>query len=234
MFQTITFKGFTALVTAHIKSSDYGHAVYLEIAGAEAEVKAIWSKLVSAKTKKSGSAEGVAIGDLTVHMEKNTKHLTLRSSLPNGQHVVGLLHPRATVMKSDSTLFYLMFPADHEGPPPEFFPRLARSLAVPIKAEWAPWLWEEGLAIGKQSWQTLISKLPGEGYLAGYVVKTHNAAKWLELIQKGLGFEICEQCSKPAKGLVERKTIIGRGTSYQREKVEMICEECNNGQESQT
>ena len=89
------------------------------------------------------------------------------------------------------------------------------------------------MAIGKQSWQALISKLPGEGYLAGYVVKTHDAARWLELIQKGLGFEICERCSKPAKKLV--KHVENRGYSLtRRDVVKMICEECNGGQESQT
>ena len=227
MFQTICFKGFTAQVTARVYDAG---VIYLEMSGAEAEVKAIWARLVSAKVKRSGYAEGVAIGGSSISMKQNIKYLTLRTMLSNSQHIVGLLHPMATVIGKGRT-FYLIAPAHLQGPPPAFFPRLAAALAVPVKEEWAPWLWEKGLEAGDYDYQKLILRLTSTGHAAGYKVQTHDAAKWLKLIQEGIGFKVCDYCSKPAKELVEHKIIIGIGRRYQREKVEMICQGCHNPSE---
>lgn len=228
-FHTVTFKGFQALVTARVVDGYSMGIVYLEIAGAEAEVRAIWSRLVSGKTKKTGIASGVEIGDSAVRMEQHTKYITLRTVLSNGQHLIGLLHPRTTVIENDSQ-FYLVVSADHKGPPPAFFPRLAQSLTVPIKEEWAGWLWERGQEVGEYEYQKLIRKLISTGHVVGYTVRTHDAAKWLKLIQEGLGFEVCDWCSKPAKELVKHVENRGYGLN-RRDVVKMICKECKDGKE---
>lgn len=225
-FKTITFKGFTAQITARV--GGYRSAIYLEMAGAEASVKAIWARLVSAKVKKSGYADGVTIGGSTVSMEKNTKYITLRTVLPNDQHVVGLLHPMATVIGKEKS-FYLVAPADLKGPPPAFFPRLAAVLAVPVKEEWAPWLWKKGLEVGEYDYQKLICSLTSSGHVVGYRVQTHDSAAWLKLIQEGIGLLVCKQCSKVARELVEDKFVRGYA-SNQHEVTRMICQECKRGE----
>lgn len=222
MFQKITLKGFSALVTARV--SDNPDIVYLEIAGAEAAVKAIWARLVSGKTKKSGWADGVRIGSEAVYLTRNTKYVALRGMSPNGQYFCGLLHPGATVLASTSR-FYLVVPASHAEPPAAFFPRLAQCLAIPLKKEWAAWLWEAGKVAGEYAQSTPISKLKGEGHMVGYAITTSNTAKWLKLIREHLGFETCELCREPCRELV--KHVENRGYRLiRRDVVKMICPEC--------
>jgi len=230
-FQTIKFKGFEAQVTGYVHSEGWNQGlVYLEMSGAEAHVKAIWANLVSAETKRSGYADEVKRDGSSVRMEKHTKYTALRTVLDNGQICMALVHPQATVL-AEGASFYLIAEADHEGPPANFFPRLARILPIPIKAEWSEWLWEEGLKAGEYDYQRLIKKCTSSGHVVGYLVACGDVSLWLQLVQRGLGFQICERCKKVSQELVEHKTIIGYGYGSHRkqeEKVEMLCPECHN------
>jgi len=226
-FQTIKFKGFEAQVVARVTDGCDTGIVYLEMAGSESAVKAIWAALSSAEAKRSGT-NGVGINANSVWVQKHTKYITLKSVLPNGQTVIGMLNPQATVTQRGGQ-FYLVALRNHEGPPPAFFSRLAISLAVPVKVEWASWLWKKGLEHGEYEYQKLIQTLTSDGHVVGYKVKASDTDAWLKLVQESIGFKVCERCNEVVKELIEHKTIIGRGMSYQREKVEMICQECSDG-----
>ena len=227
-FQTIQHKGFEAQVTARVTSGYDVGLIYLEMAGAEAEIRAIWAKLVSANMKKKGYIPTVTINGSAVRMEKYTKYAALRSVLPDGQHVIALLHPRATVIEPGGS-FYVVDEKGHEGPPSAFFPRLAQALSVPIKEEWASWLWEKGQEWGEYDYQKLVKALNSDGHVVGYSVNAANADAWLGVIREQLGFKTCERCKKPVRELVKHKTIVGHSPAYQREVVEMLCPECDKG-----
>lgn len=142
MFQTITFKGFEAQVTGCVTSGSYGGVglIYLEMAGDEAQVKAIWAKLVSADSKKSGGSDEVTRGKYSIRMERNVKYITLRTALDNGQVCMALVHPQATVL-AEGASFYLIAEAGHEGPPASSSPASAQLSLIPAVGRVKDWIW---------------------------------------------------------------------------------------------
>jgi hypothetical protein len=123
-----------------------------------------------------------------------------------------MLHPRLTVSEDNEQGFFLL--TYETGTPTGFFARLNRCLSIPLKEEWADWLWREGqqqhtwLTIeGKevrsggqtseqeqlvQTAQTPIYRYEGQGRVACYRVRTQGLHKeaWLKIIREQLDLGI--------------------------------------------
>jgi hypothetical protein len=192
-----------------------GGFLYLRMVGDEPTVNAIWSRLSAReyREKKYESQVQVAIPGRTEYVAaQKVVYKTLRSRLPTGLVDLVMIHPCLTISEDSEAGFFLL--TYESGMPDGFFARLNRCLSIPLKEEWATWLWAEGqkaqtwLAIETkeeyedgqpverqnlvQTSQTPISKHESRGRVACYRVRTRGPYKaaWLQIIREQLGLGI--------------------------------------------
>lgn len=213
---TIQFNELSAILLDYVDGgySDGGF-LYLRIVGDEPTVNAIWSRLSAReyREKKYESQVQVAIPGRTEYVAaQKAVYKTLRSRLPTGLVDLAMIHPYLTVSEDGEAGFFLL--TYESGMPDGFFARLNRCLSIPLKEEWAAWLWAKGQK--PQTWwaietkeeyengqpverqhlvqtsQTPISKYESRGRVACYRVQTTGASKaaWLQIIRAQLGLAI--------------------------------------------
>lgn len=144
MYATIKMKGVEAICLDLVDNRD--GFLYLRMVGAEVAVNAIWAKLSARDRRKYGA--GVEVhksGEkyaTHINAQKHVTYRTLRSRLQNGMVDLAMIHPILTVTEDNSDGFHLL--TYDEGTPAGFFERLNKALSIPLKPEWADWLWTEG------------------------------------------------------------------------------------------
>jgi len=212
----ITFNKLSGLLVDFVDSSD--GFLYLRMVGAEPTVNAIWATL-SAKEgrgKKWTSPVQIPIPGRSyperVAAQKSVTYRTLRSRLPSGMIDLALGHPVLTVAEDTKRGFFLL--SYEPGMPAGFFKRLNASLSIPLKPNWASWLWDKGqqplsrLTIQRQpvfeagqrlekvqvveTTDTPISRMQSLGQVACYSVHCDSGYKeaWLQLIRQQLDLAI--------------------------------------------
>ena len=146
MIHTIEFKSLSAMMLDFVDQND--GLLFLRMAGPEPTVNAIWAKLSAkdSRGKKWGSDVSIPLPGQSypqyVSAQKHIKYRTLRTRLPNGMIDLALLHPLLTVVEDNEYRFYVL--AYDDGMPASFFDRLNAVLSIPLKPEWASWLWQTG------------------------------------------------------------------------------------------
>jgi hypothetical protein len=146
VIHTISFNELAAMCLDFVDHND--GFFYLRLVGTETVVNAIWARLSAreGRGKKWNSTVQITIPGRSypeyVAAEKGVTYRTLRSRLPNGMVDLAMVHPRLTVAEDSPQGFYLL--TYETGLPESFFTRLNRSLSIPLKPAWAPWLWELG------------------------------------------------------------------------------------------
>jgi hypothetical protein len=226
MIHTIKFNELAAMLLDFVDSSD--GFLYLRMVGAETAVGAIWAKLSARESrgKKWGSAVSIPVAGRSypeyVAGQKHVTYRTLRSRLPSGMVDLALIHPLLTVAEDNERGFYLL--SYEAGMPSGFFDRLNKSLSIPLKPEWASWLWE--LAQQAQSFLTTetrqvredgeyvdqevltettqlpIKRLKSLGQVQAYSVLCEGQYRdaWLQLIRHQLGLGIRLQKVSSGRG----------------------------------
>jgi hypothetical protein len=216
MLYTIQFDTLSAMLLDFVDGPGEGF-LYLRIAGAEPTVNAIWARLMAKETrgKKWGSSIQIPIPGRSypeyVAADKAV-YKTLRSRLPSGLVDLALIHPCLTVSDDTEQGFFLL--TYEAGPPVSFFPRLNKTLSIPLQPEWAEWLWVEGQKL--QAWmtvetyeeqqggqavegqrlvqtsQTPIHRYDSRGRSGCYRIGTGGLYKaaWLQIIREQLGLGI--------------------------------------------
>lgn len=163
MIHTLQFNLLSALALDFVDHND--GFLYLRMAGPEATVNAIWAHLSARETRgqKWGGAVQIPITGRShpeyVAAQKRVTYRTLRSRLPSGMVDLAMVHPVLTVAEDTERGFYLLTYEDDL--PSGFFERLNKTLAIPLKPEWASWLWEQGQQ--PQSRLTLNTRKGREG-----------------------------------------------------------------------
>lgn len=208
----IEFGNLSAMLLDFVDHTD--GFLYLRLAGAEPVVNAIWAKLSAreGRGKKWGSEVAIPIPGRSypqyVTAQKSVTYRTLRTRLPSGLIDLALVHPQLTVAEDRPKGFYLL--TYEAGLPTDFFGRLNKSLSIPLKPEWATWLWklgqqahsrltlstrsvwEQGQEVEKteliETTETPISRLDSLGTVACYRVQCGGRYKdaWLHLIRARL------------------------------------------------
>lgn len=137
----------------------------LRLAGPEVVVNAVWAYLSSSDSKKQKSDSQVLIypswntQDVGYVMaEKGQRYRMIRTRLPCGAVDMALIHPQLTAAEDKEHSFFLL--TYDTGVPGDFFGRLNRALSIPLKREWAAWLWEIGQR--PYTWQTLVKRYTRE------------------------------------------------------------------------
>jgi hypothetical protein len=225
MLNTLKFGELETVLIDFIDTQD--GFLYLRFAGAETITGAIWARLSSREDrgKKWDSpiripVEGRSYPDHAV-CQKGVNYKTIRTRLPSGLFDVAMLHPVLTVAEDSPKGFHIL--SYDAGQPQNFFDRLNRTLTVPLKPEWAPFLWRKGLSqrivqlLGsKKAWNsteyvedgtiskeyvTPIERMDGRGDVACYKVKTAGLYKlaWLDLIREELGLSTVLSEKVPGK-----------------------------------
>ena len=152
MLHQITFGLLSARVLDFVDHRD--GFLYLRMVGPEVTVNAIWATLSAreGRGKKWTSQVEIAMPGNTyperVAAQKGVTYRTLRARLPNGLLDVALIHPLLTVAEDTERGFYLL--TYDEDVPAGFFARLNHTLSIPLKPDWATWLWQQGQQ--PQSW----------------------------------------------------------------------------------
>ncbi len=164
MLNTIQFNQLSCIALDFVDDAD--GFLYLRMAGPETAVGAIWARL-SARDARRKSKYG---SDVQIPDKKNAHHphyvstqpgiryRTLRTRLPSGLVDLVMIHPLLTVAENQGDFQLLTYQGDV---PNSFFSRLNSSLPLPLKAEWASWLWQQGQQ--SQSWLMLEPKTIYEG-----------------------------------------------------------------------
>lgn len=146
MIHTIRFDELSAILLDFVDNSE--GFLYLRMVGAEPAVNAIWARLSGNENrgKKWGSPVSIPVAGRSfpqyVAAQKHVSYRTLRTHLPSGTVDLALIHPLVTVAEDKEQGFYLLTYAVDL--PPAFFDRLNKSLSIPLRPEWAAWLWEQG------------------------------------------------------------------------------------------
>ena len=216
MLYRITFNKLSALLVDFVDSGD--GFLYLRMVGAEPAVNAIWARL-SAKEgrgKKWTSPVQIPIPGRSyperVAAQKSVTYRTLRSRLLSGMIDLALVHPALTVAEDTKRGFFLL--SYESGMPAGFFKRLNASLSIPLKPDWASWLWDKGqqpqsrftiqikpVFEGGQrvekmqvveTTDTPITRRQSLGQVACYAVRCDGSYKeaWLQLIRQQLNLAI--------------------------------------------
>jgi hypothetical protein len=191
--------------------------LYLRMAGAETAVNAIWAYLSAreGRGKKWGSQVRIPLAGRSPQYVAAAKHITyrtLRTRLLSGMVDLALIHPRLTVAEDSQRGFYLL--TYEEEMPLGFFERLNQALSIPLKPEWATWLWQQGqqpqsflILDQKAEWeggqrvektilarasQLPITRLNSLGKVSCYAVLCSGRYKdaWLEIIRRQLALSI--------------------------------------------
>ncbi len=171
LLQTPAFaKGFR--IHSPVLVRDEHTLIYMELLGPRQAVKANWAAL------RQRNRNHYLFGRIEVN--KDDKLTTIKTTLPCGWDHWCLIHRQASYDKlTPQETFYLI---DHNqkpsGPPKTFIAFLAKSLAIPILAQWAKYLWVEGRM------KELITPLSEGCYgFGGWKVETH---QWSEVVSSGL------------------------------------------------
>lgn len=135
--------------------------LFFRIAGPETTVNAVQAYLSRHDPKRHKHDSKVLVwpawgkrDPAHVMTEKGWRYRTIRKRLPSGAVDLAMIHPRLTLAEDKKDSFLLL--TYDSGVPVNFFSRLNRILPIPLRPEWASWLWE----IGQQShtWRTLIKR----------------------------------------------------------------------------
>ena len=162
--------------------------VYLEMVGAKESVKANWAALM-------GGNRVHWLGARRIEMEGMKQHIKIQATLPCGWVSQVLLHKQASLKEMNPERpFYLLDdgakPILHQDGrplatqwsiPPLFYPMLNKCLSLPLLAEWARYLWENGR---ERNFITLLDKGNGQGYAAWRVLPAPD--EWQKVVQEGL------------------------------------------------
>ena len=215
MLNTIKFASLEALLIDFIDSQD--GFLYLRMVGAETIIGAIWAKLSGkeGRGKKWTSDVTIPIPGRQypdhIAAQKGVTYKTIRTRLPSGYVDLAMIHPLLTVAEDSPKGFYLL--SYEDGMPANFFGRLNKALSIPLKPEWAEWLWKEGLEQrtvqsikveeayyskdkGKEKvvidYVTPISVKTGNGEVNCYAIKTAGNYKiaWLDIIREQLKLSV--------------------------------------------
>ncbi len=171
MISTIQFGLLSTMALDFIDHSD--GFLYLRFVGDEATVNAIWAHLSAKETRGQKWSSAIKIttpgGTIPEYVaaQKRVTYRTLRTRLPSGLIDLAMVHPLLTVAEDTERGFYLLTYQD--GLPAAFFERLNQSLSIPLKPEWAEWLWNQGQQ--SQTFQSLETRQVREG--AKMVAKTN-------------------------------------------------------------
>lgn len=204
--------------------------LFLRMVGEETVVGAIWAKLSArnARGQKYSSAVRIIVPGETypryVAAQKSVHYKTLRTRLRSGLVDVAMIHPRLTVAEDKSDGFYFLT-YDTSVPPKSFFERLNATLSIPLKPDWATWLWTQGQVsltrsvIGvSEKWDgsqyieeehltettdTPIVRLNSLGTVGCYSVHTGPAFRdaWLTIIREQLSLAIRLRAAPTPSGL---------------------------------
>lgn len=151
-FATVSYSDNEALCLGLVDAlglGDDGGLLYLHMAGPENIVNAITARLLADDSRGSGYASQVHVSGSereSIYLRRFSKYHIIRSRLDNANIATVLLHPEVTV-NDDYTGndFYIITHETESGQTPaEFFPRLNKTLAIPLRPEWADWLFQEG------------------------------------------------------------------------------------------
>ena len=214
MFHTIEFGRLSAMLVDFIDHAD--GLWFLRWVGPEPTVNAIWARLSAREYRGQKWKTGVIIPILgrsypeRVGLAKQITYRTLRQRLPSGMIDLAMVHPSLTVSEDKPEGFYLL--TYESGRPTGFYDRLNACLTIPLKPDWATWLWtkgqrpftrsvsnasepgERGAAVEDESpaeiTVTPIIEVAGLGSVACYRVKTGDRYKeaWLSVIRDQLGW----------------------------------------------
>ncbi|MCB0176458.1 MAG: hypothetical protein KDJ97_38525 [Anaerolineae bacterium] len=146
MFHTIEFGRLSAMLVDFIDHTE--GLWFLRLAGPEPTVNAIWARLLAREYRGQKWKTGVIIPILgrsypeRVGLAKQITYRTLRQRLPSGMIDLAMVHPSLTVSEDKPEGFYLL--TYESGLPTGFYDRLNACLTIPLKPDWAAWLWTQG------------------------------------------------------------------------------------------
>lgn len=181
-------KGLAVFTPALAIDDKENSLVYLEMVGAKESVKANWAALM-------GGNRVHWLGARRIEMEGMKQHIKIQATLPCGWVSQVLLHKQASLKEMNPEQpFYLLDdgakPILHQDGcqlatrwsiPPLFYPMLNKCLSLPLLAEWAGYLWENGREC---KLITLLDKGNGQGYAAWRVLPAPD--EWQKVVQEGL------------------------------------------------
>lgn len=169
MIATVTDQGVSCWSDGY-RSAGYRGLVYLSLFGNRNAVRAIWARMLTDR----GMGPQMGPDDYVSGCQKGVKYVSLQTMLSHQiQHLV-IVHPEATQQLSP---FAKSFYVASETPETDFFGRLNRLCSVPFRPEWAPILFERGLAAEPYA---LIYPLKGFGIPAYQVDASPDG--WRDLV----------------------------------------------------
>ena len=247
MLHTIKFNKLSAILFDFVDSND--GFLFVRLVDTEPVVNAIWAKLSARnhRGQKWGSPVSIPIAGRSypeyVAAQKGVVYRTLRTRLKNGLVDLAMIHPRLTVAEDNQQGFYLL--TYDPGVPTSFFERLNRCLALPLKPEWAEWLWTAGqqpqtFSLLKQETvrqdgqpveqstavevtETPIRRLSSLGQVACYSVHCAGPyrAAWLHILRRELGLGI--RLKKHAGGYINGQwAILHHRSGWRLKKLEEV------------
>ncbi|HFQ93778.1 MAG TPA: hypothetical protein ENK32_07195, partial [Anaerolineae bacterium] len=166
-------RGLPVYTPAVVLDSDNDNIVYLEMVGHKQAVRANWAALAAKKVRW--------IGGQRVYLDGMKEHVLVRASLPCGWVDYILIHKQASIREMNPEAPFFLLDDGRQPIPPLFYPMLNNCLAVPVLAEWAGYLWENGRA---RRLITLLNKGEGQGYAAWRVLPAPD--EWQKVVQDGL------------------------------------------------
>ena len=146
MFHTIEFGRLSAILVDFIDHTD--GLLFLRLVGPEPTINAIWARLSAREYRGQKWKTGVIIPipgrsyPERVGLAKQITYRTLRQRLPSGMIDLAMVHPSLTVSEDKPEGFYLL--TYESGRPTGFYDRLNACLTIPLKPDWAAWLWTQG------------------------------------------------------------------------------------------
>lgn len=150
--------------------------VLLSLFGARNAVRAAWAKL--AKDSRKKYTEGIKVGERHVRRGEETGYMTTSAPLGRGLvHIVtfDLMLGRGA---PDRGFYFHAAPSTSSNAPGTWYERLFRCCEIPLRVEWAPVLWDLGLAAGA------IVELKGHGRCV-WKVETGTKA-WAPIVKEGI------------------------------------------------
>lgn len=208
-FVTITHNDNEALTFGHVDFPGYGQdggVLYLGIVGVENIVNAMVAHLLADDNRGTNYGSEIRISGAEypkpLYLRRYVKYHLVRSRLSEAHISVALIHPEATV-ESDSVdegFYIINHDTERTEIPADFFPRLNRTLQIPLRAEWADFLFEEGQkpqGMGGYASDVIpITPMESSGPVLCYRVRTgrNYAAAWLKIIRDKLGLWVDMHC----------------------------------------
>jgi hypothetical protein len=172
-------KGFRVHMSRFIRNDDDGDIVLLNISGPPGAVKATHMALRTRKTnhwKLGGPSK----------FQKLTGHQTIKTELPNGWASWVTVSNQAipTAVNANATTFFWTIGETskwtHAAEPPDsFMPMFMATVPIPTHPDWAPYLWEEGIAT-----RTAIVRCSNSTGVTAYRLSP-NMDTWSRIITEG-------------------------------------------------